>query len=65
MFMNKKKQQFIKGAGSIIDICPSPQYNKIIPKQTVEQRIESSWSRVKTAFEKTLTELPHHEKKQK
>jgi hypothetical protein len=43
--------------GSIIDICTPSQYDKIIPKQTVEQRIESSWSRIKTAFEKTLSEF--------
>ncbi len=58
-----KKKQFIKGIGSVINLCPSSQYDKIIPKQTTEERLHSSWSRVKTAFEKALSEFPTNEKK--
>jgi len=63
--MNKKKKQFIRGIGSIINVWPSTRYDEIIPKQSVEQRVQNSWFRVRAAFEKSLKDFQAYEKQTK
>lgn len=63
--MKEQTRQFIKGMGSIMNIYPCPRYEEIIPPQTVEQRMNAIWFRVKIACEKSLKELSSYEQEQK
>lgn len=62
--MKKSTKQFIRGFGSVINICPSVDYDAVVPRRTPEESMQNSWKRVKTAFEKSVSEFDYEQKKE-
>lgn len=45
--MSERTNAFLRGAGSIMDICPATSaYDQFVPKGTVESRLRTVWLRV-------------------
>lgn len=45
--MSKRTNAFLRGAGSIMDICPATAaYDQFVPKGTAESRLRKVWVRV-------------------
>jgi len=51
-----KAAHILRGIGSVINISPSTDYSRFVPKQTSNERIRDSWEktgqRIKTAMKR-------------
>ena len=46
MIVHDKSGNFVKGVGSVLDISPDTDYQKVVCKQSIKARIYNSWVRV-------------------
>ena len=44
--MTERMRTILRGVGSIVDICPAPDYEQWVPKGTPEERLSAVWTRV-------------------
>jgi hypothetical protein len=40
-----KKVHILRGIGSVVNISPSTNYNRFVPKQTSNERMAQSWEK--------------------
>jgi len=52
----KKAVNILRGIGSVVNISPSTDYSRFVPKQTPNERLSQSWEktgqRIKTAMKR-------------
>lgn len=63
VYMKTKTKNFIKGFGSLIDICPQPNYDRIAEHRRAEDIINESWNLVRRSFENAIGEFCDEEQR--
>ncbi|MEW6219197.1 MAG: ImmA/IrrE family metallo-endopeptidase [Thermodesulfobacteriota bacterium] len=49
----------LAGVGSILDIAPSSDYTRLVPRLTVQQRLRANWEKVGSSIRKSVIDFEH------
>ncbi len=63
--MTKRLKYIIKGVGSVMDIAPSTDYSRFVPKETAGERMQGHWERVGQHINIAINRFADEQEKQK
>ncbi len=59
--MKPKIKTLLRGAGSLIDIFPRPEFRSRIARKNATERMSEHWQRVGESFRRVLADFPHEQ----
>ena len=59
--MKRLTSNIIKGVGSVVNILPSNDYTRFVPKGTPEERMRATWQRVGNSLKKATGQYSHEQ----
>lgn len=63
--MTKQLKHILKDVGSMMDIAPSTDYSRFVPKETAEERMRGHWERVGQHINIAINRFADEQEKQK
>jgi hypothetical protein len=63
--MTKQFQNILKGIGSVMDIAPSTDYTRFVPKKTATERMQEHWQRTGWHIQQAIDHFAHEQEEKK
>jgi hypothetical protein len=63
--MNHKVKNILKGVGSVMDIMPSTDYSRFVPKETASERMQGHWARAGQHLQRAIDRFAYEQEKKK